>query len=81
MKLSKRAGSEADDLVAGLLAGRSASMFVANNPAEEENMGKNSGPVSEWMMPSNNNLERYHDELIGVRALLYEGCELIACIV
>ena len=37
--------------------------------------GAKSSPVSEWSV--SNGLEYYHDELIGSRALLYEGCEWI----
>ena len=109
MKLSRRAGggqSEANDPLAGLLAGRSASLFNPSIPAsssssiwnaamqegeiegsdededyeEDERVeeargeGQPGGPVSEWIVP-NDRMEGYHNKLIGVRALLYEGCE------
>ena len=72
MKLSRREGgySEWNDLLAQLANVRLASPFKANPPPTSS-----SSAVSEWSV--SNGLEHYHDELIGSRALLYEGCEWI----
>ena len=74
MKLSRREGgySEWNDLLAQLANVRPASVFKAN-PAPISS--SSSSAVSEWSV--SNGLEHYHDELIGSRALLYEGCEWI----
>ena len=74
MKLSRREGgySEWNDLLAQLATARLASLFKANPPPSSSS----SSAVSEWSV--SNGLEHYHDELIGSRALLYEGCEWIA---
>ena len=73
MKLSRREGgySEWNDLLARLANVRLASLFKSN-PASSSS---SSSAVSEWSV--SNGLEHYHDELIGSRALLYEGCEWI----
>ena len=75
MKLSRREGgySEWNDLLAQLANVRLASLFKSN-PAPSSS--SSSSAVSEWSV--SNGLEHYHDELIGSRALLYEGCEWIA---
>ena len=80
MKLSRRQGgySEWNDLLPRLSSVRLAPLFVANPPASSSSFmsnGAKSNPVSEWSV--SNGLEYYHDELIGSRALLYEGCEWI----
>ena len=74
MKLTRREGgySEWNDLLAQLANVRLASLFKAN-PAPSSS--SSSSAVSEWSV--SNGLEHYHDELIGSRALLYEGCESI----
>ena len=73
MKLSRREGgySEWNDLLAQLANVRLASLFKSNPPSSSSS----SSAVSEWSV--SNGLEHYHDELIGSRALLYEGCEWI----
>ena len=73
MKLSRREGgySEWNDLLHRLANVRLASLFKANPPPSSSS----SSAVSEWSV--SNGLEHYHDELIGSRALLYEGCEWI----
>ena len=75
MKLSRREGSfsEWNDLLAHLATVRLASLFKSNPPPSSSS---SSSAVSEWSV--SNGLEHYHDELIGSRALLYEGCEWIA---
>ena len=80
MKLIRRQGgySEWNDLLPRLWSARSAPLSVANPPASSSSSmpnGAKSSPVSEWSV--SNGLEHYHDELIGSRALLYEGCEWI----
>jgi len=74
MKLSRRAGgySEWNDLLPHLATARLVSLFKANPPPSSSS---SSSAVSEWSV--SNGLEHYHDELIGSRALLYEGCEWI----
>ena len=74
MKLSRREGgySEWNDLLAQLANVRLASLFKSNPPPSSSS---SSSAVSEWSV--SNGLEHYHDELIGSRALLYEGCEWI----
>ena len=74
MQLSRREGgySEWNDLLAQLANVRLASMFKSNPTSSSSS----SSAVSEWSV--SNGLEHYHDELIGSRALLYEGCEWIA---
>ena len=76
MKLSRREGgySEWNDLLAQLANVRLASLFKANPPPSSSS----SSAVSEWSV--SNGLEHYHDELIGSRALLYEGCEWIVVV-
>ena len=73
MKLSRREGgySEWNDLLAQLANVRLSSLFKSNPPPSSFS----SSAVSEWSV--SNGLEHYHDELIGSRALLYEGCEWI----
>ena len=73
MKLSRRAGgySEWNDLLPRV---RLSSLFKAKPPPWSFSSSK----VSEWSV--SNGLEHYHDELIGSRALLYEGCEWIAVV-
>ena len=75
MKLSRRQGgySEWNDLLPRLANVRLASVFKSNPPPSSSS---SSSAVSEWSV--SNGLEHYHDELIGSRALLYEGCEWIA---
>ena len=75
MKLSRREGgySEWNDLLAQLANVRLASPFKSDPPPTSSS---SSSAVSEWSV--SNGLEHYHDELIGSRALLYEGCEWIA---
>ena len=74
MKLSRREGgySEWNDLLPRLANVRLASLFKSNPPPSSSS---SSSAVSEWSV--SNGLEHYHDELIGSRALLYEGCEWI----
>ena len=74
MKLSRREGgySEWNDLLAQLANVRLVSLFKSNPPPSSSS---SSSAVSEWSV--SNGLEHYHDELIGSRALLYEGCEWI----
>ena len=76
MKLSRREGgySEWNDLLAQLANVRLASLFKSNPPPSSSS----SSAVSEWSV--SNGLEHYHDELIGSRALLYEGCEWIVVV-
>ena len=75
MKLSRREGgySEWNDLLAQLANVRLASLFKSD---PSPSSSSSSSAVSEWSVSSG--LEHYHDELIGSRALLYEGCEWIA---
>ena len=80
MKLSRRQGgySEWNDLLPRLSSVRLAPLFVANPSASSSSSmpnGAKGSPVSEWSV--SNGLEYYHDELIGSRGLLYEGCEWI----
>ena len=74
MQLSRREGgySEWNDPIPRLANVQLASLFKANPPPSSSS----SSAVSEWSV--SNGLEHYHDELIGSRALLYEGCEWIA---
>ena len=74
MQLSRREGgySEWNDLLARLVNVRPASLFKSDPPPSSSS----SSAVSEWSV--SNGLEHYHDELIGSRALLFEGCEWIA---
>jgi len=77
MKLIRRQGgySEWNDLLPRLSNVRLAPLFApASSSSSMPNVAK-SNPVSEWSV--SNGLEYYHDELIGSRALLYEGCEWI----
>ena len=83
MKLIRRQGgySEWNDLLARLSSVRLAPLFTANPAASSSSSMPNdakSNPVSEWSV--SNGLEHYHDELIGSRALLYEGCEWIVVV-
>jgi len=75
MKLIRRQGgySEWNDLLPRLSSVRLAPLFApASSSSSMPNSAKRSS-VSEWSV--SNGLEYYHDELIGSRALLYEGCE------
>ena len=74
MQLSRREGgySEWNDLLAQLANVQLVPLFKANPPPSSFS---SSSAVSEWSV--SNGLEHYHDELIGSRALLYEGCEWI----
>ena len=78
MKLSRREGgySEWNDLLAQLANVRLSSLFKSNPPPSSSSSSLSA--VSEWSV--SNGLEHYHDELIGSRALLYEGCEWIAVV-
>ena len=77
MKLERRRGgySEWNDVVAGLQS--SVPLLIAD-PASSSLTSfsvKKISPVCEWSVE--NGVEHYHDQLIGSRSLLYEGCEWI----
>ena len=75
MQLSRREGgySEWNDLLGQLANVQLASLFKSN--PSPSSSSSSSSAVSEWSVSTG--LEHYHDELIGSRALLYEGCEWI----
>ena len=81
MKLERRRGgySEWNDVVGGLQS--SVPLLTVDRLAssdsdeEEEDETKKISPVCEWSVE--NGVEYYHDQLIGSRSLLYEGCEWI----
>ena len=72
-RLEEGGYSEWNDLLPRLANVRLASVFKSNPPPSSSS--SSSSAVSEWSV--SNGLEHYHDELIGSRALLYEGCEWI----
>jgi len=68
--------------LSGMVLHSSVPLLTANPPASSSsssNEKKQISPVCEWSVE--NGVEHYHDQLIGSRSLLYEGCEWICLMI